>query len=324
MSRKMLNETADSRRITSIMRPAAFHVLGLLACGFPLSASPLKLVYPGTTNPAAAISIPDGRGGQYTYSGKHVHSVDYQVNNAPWVVNLSPDPPVYFAPGDISDEGFYAEFSLQQLLGSAFTGLTFADAAQPLSDDSLNIHTYAAIHGTGPNVCADGKCVGADFAAIYTPHGTDPTDVHWIQIVSSDGGAPRLDNAGSKGRSPYYDDHGSANAQGFLDSPRRDDAHAHTWWAVTYLVTGPAVPASGNITGQITVLAGIFWGWENHCTQVSPSPRSQSQESTGASCPCSCDQTTADAPEAPGFLYAGLGLSLLGLAGKAKRLLSLT
>jgi hypothetical protein len=62
---------------------------------------------------------------------------------------------------------------------------TFSISPTPLSDGSLHIHTYDAIHGDGPNGnCA--SCVGAEFDVEYVPHGDDPLlNVHWIQIVAN-------------------------------------------------------------------------------------------------------------------------------------------
>ena len=260
-------------------------------------ASPLKLVYPRTP-----ITIPiDDKGNKYTYPGTHVPSVPYKVKEDPWVVNLQPDPPKFLAAA--SDE-------LKKLMKNDFPNWAVSDAKNQLSDDSLNVHTYAAIHGNkGDTFCEKGACVGADFLVIYTPHKDDPTDVHWIQVLTAHG-ITFLDDTINKGLDPYYDDHGAANKQFFADSPRDTDDEAHTWTADLFLVTGPDFDKDHKITaGPVTVLGGIEWGWENHCTKEKKGP-----DFPGDTCDCACASPT---PEPGSFLLFGSGaVGFCGLFGK--------
>ena len=146
---------------------------------------------------------------------------------------------------------------------------TFSISPTPLSDGSLHIHTYDAIHGDGPNGDCD-TCVGAQFDLEYVPHGNDPLDIHWIQIVAdnhavgSEHGTQenRVDvPAGHAGNSPYYDDGYSADGRNFFDWPwRPDDDMSHFWTANLLLVAGPAAGAG---PGKVTIYQDVVWGWGN-------------------------------------------------------------
>jgi len=235
-----------------------------VALALSLALAPAALAVPLTTDytPGSAL-FTQGNGVQVrSFYGEHVPGVDYTVGDDAWRVTIRPDPPVYL--GSISDAGF----GILQGEFMEAAGWTYASAAMELSDDSLVVRTYAARH--------IGASVGADFFVEYVPHGTDPTDVHWIQIVTNNHrlgaahGTPenRVDHlfAGS----PYYDHGGRAGPRFLRDSPRREDNRAHEWTAELYLVTGPPVVLQpGGVRrptpGLVTFLGGIQWGWENHC-----------------------------------------------------------
>ena len=158
------------------------------------------------------------------------------------------------------------------VLSTAFpitAGWSYGTSGDALSDNSLVVHTYDVL-GTPTRV-------GAEFHAEYIPHGTDPTsNIHWIQVVTNNypvsddihgNTANVVDTISPGGRSPYYDDDGSATDRQFYDFPDRIDADmSHTWVADLFLVTGPDVNAG---PGEITFYNGIRWGWEN---QPAPEP----------------------------------------------------
>jgi hypothetical protein len=153
---------------------------------------------------------------------------------------------------------------------------TFSISPNPLSDGSLHIHTYDAIHGDSSDPPCP-TCVGAQFDVEYVPHGNDPLlNVHWIQIVADNhalhGAHGTLENvvdgAPPGTRSPYYDDGGgSADSRNFFDWPTRsDDDMSHFWTANLLLVTGPAADAG---PGKITIYQDVIWGWGNTAPEPS-------------------------------------------------------
>jgi hypothetical protein len=204
-----------------------------------------------------------GNGVEVTvFYGEHVPKVDYLVGTEPWQVSIRPDPPEFLE--TITTNAFdvvLAEFT-------SASGWRYASAATLLSDESLVVRTYAARHV--------GRSVGADFIVEYVPHGSDPLDVHWIQVVTSNhklgakhGTAENVVDHRFRG-GPYYDQGGSAGPRYFLDTPRREDSQPHEWTAELFLVTGPPVITQpGGVIrptpGLVTFYGGIRWGWENHC-----------------------------------------------------------
>src|SRR5688572_28612715 len=186
----------------------------VVALAVSLALAPAALAVPLTTDytPGNAL-FSQGNGVEVrAFYGEHVPGVDYTVGNDAWRVTIRPDPPVYLRSiGDAALGILQGEFT-----GAA--GWTYASAAMELSDDSLVVRRYAARH--------IGASVGADFFVEYVPQGTDPTDVHWIQIVTNNHrlgaghGTPenRVDHlvAGS----PYYDHGGLAGPRFLLDRPR--------------------------------------------------------------------------------------------------------
>ena len=186
-----------------IRTSATLWLAGIISgvCGvYPISATPLKLDY---STPITAKG--------FTFDGGHIPSVPYQLGAVPWVVNLSPDPPKYLAPGATAQTDATAA-DAEALMNKLMTQLLPAwapitQSAKPLSDDSLIVHLYKAIHAAAGEsaVCDNLACVGANFGVEYKPGAGDPVDVHWIQIITADGNSS-IDNGKSRLGLPYYDD----------------------------------------------------------------------------------------------------------------------
>jgi hypothetical protein len=86
--------------------------------------------------------------------------------------------------------------------------------------------------------------VGADFMVSMSLMHADPTDIHWIQFVTTnhplDGphGKPATTLDISKNLVPYYDYTVRLVRAIFFDTPRRNDVtRTHTWTADLFLVT---------------------------------------------------------------------------------------
>jgi hypothetical protein len=202
--------------------------------------------------------------GTTTYFGAHTPSASYTVGGKNYVTNLVPDPPVYL---NSADQTLLNILAAQFLPGD---GWSFQNApalpnnANHLTNTSLQVVRYVAV-GT-PSV------VGADFMVKYEPNAADPTDIHWIQFVTTnhplDGphGKPATTLDISKNLVPYYDYTGAAGPGHFFDTPRRNDVtRTHSWTADLFLVTGPNVVNNAVVPGPVTIIGGIRWGWENHC-----------------------------------------------------------
>jgi hypothetical protein len=282
-------------------------------CGvFPSFAAPIKLDY---TTPLTVNG--------WTKAGSHIPSVPYQVGTDPWVVNLSPDPPKYLPPGATSatdSNAADAEALLSKLMTDQMPKWApLTESTTTLSDDSLIVHLYEAVHAAAGEsaICDYLACVGANFGVEYKPGKDDPTDVHWIQIITADGKSS-IDNGLSRQGLPYYDDGGTADKTGFLDYPRRGDATKHTWIADLFLVTGPAIPTGdhGPAPGPINVLGGIQWGWENHCTKANK--QSPSEASSADACDCNCNDSSPT-PEPASFLMTLVGFVPLVLFAQTFR-----
>ena len=65
--------------------------------------------------------------------------------------------------------------------------------------------------------------------------------------------------------------------------------------------------------GPITVLGGIQYGWENHCTKVNK--KLSFGSSSADACDCSCDDPTAT-PEPATFMLTLGAFALLGISAK--------
>jgi hypothetical protein len=275
---------------------------------YSISASPIKLDY---TTPLTV----DG----FTKQGSHIPSIPYQVGDVPWLVSLSPDPPKYLPPGATAQSDANAA-EAEALLDKLMTQMLPAwapvtESTTSLSDDSLIVHRYDAVHAAAGEsaLCDNLACVGADFGVEYKPGTGDPTDVHWIQIITADGKSS-IDNGNSRQGLPYYDDGSTADKTGVLDSPRRSDNVAHTWVADLFLVTGPAIPTGdhGPAPGPINVLGGIQWGWENHCTKTNN--KMSSGFSTADACGCNCDDPSPTPEPSTLLMTSGAFGSLVFIA----------
>ncbi len=278
---------------------AACASLALLAR--PAVCSPLTT---GFTGPASHFTI-----GKTPYEMPHDH-VDflfYNLGVQRWLVQLNPDPPEYLAsPTDNFTEVLSNKFP------ATAGGLQYQSTATPLSDDSLIVHWYDAVHS--------GSKVGADFGVEYVPHGTDPVaNLHWIQVITDSDPENKVD-ARYVLTDPYYDDGGVANSSFFRDRPRRGDSSPHSWSAETFLVGGPpVVPAGKNgfelSPGTITFFGGIHWGWENFCTNCCGGGGTRSDFGFGTdAAPCS------GTPEPATWFLAITGILLITVSACCKRL----
>jgi hypothetical protein len=279
--------------------------LGVLVGVSQLCATPIKLDY---KNPLTLLGA--------QLPGSHVPLVNYNVGAIPWVVTLQPDPPVYLPPAATAQsnlDAFDAETLLSNIMSTSYPKWSVAESPNSLSDGSLDVHIYEAVHeAKGASLFCKNACVGANFGVNYVPgKGDHPTDVHWVQVVTLDGKVS-VDVKDNKQGSPYYDDNGAADATYFYDEPRSSDWVAHTKLFDLFLVQGPALPADGSaaIPGQITVLGGIQWGYENHC--IKPKDQSSSGFSPADACGCGCGDPTPT-PE-PSTLLTSVGsVGLLGV-----------
>jgi hypothetical protein len=234
---------------------------------------------PLTTDYAAGqINFTTARGNTFFMLGGHVSSVFYDVaatdgTNQLWWVYLDPDPPEYLRGASAADTGTFGRSY------PASAGWSLQQSANELSDGSLIVHQYEAVHDDAAH------SVGANFGIEYKPGAGDPADVHWIQILAEQTNGP--DNERSLthfsvdggGRTPYYDDRAAANNRNFLDqpshggadrfTPRYADAREHHWTFDLLLVSGPQAP------GAVTVYGGVRWGWANYCVwncESTPTP----------------------------------------------------
>lgn len=178
------------------------------------------------------------------------------------------------------------------VLSTAFgAGWTYASAPNPLSDGSIEVHTYDALSskdiGATSDVCS--PCVGAEIDLQYVPAPgtTDPTtNLHWIQVIldnnpvtppnAGPGNIENVVDTGSKQNSPYYDDGFAANSRNFFDLPARYDYQQTTWLSDLFLVSGPNLPIDGTTAvtpGLITFYGGVEYGWTNSVSSV-PEPAS--------------------------------------------------
>lgn len=252
-----------------------FAVLMILMGGIA-TASPLTEDY------ATADLFGGAGGGGYTTSGNYDAEEEYVV----WVddmicigvTTLVPATPIYLGttPGDAPDnpdnEDLSSYFDVLTATYGDAQGWSYTIADEELSDGSLVVHTYDAYGG---------DFVGAEFHVEYVPGDDDPTEnLHWIQIVWDNhnitdnpghgNSEQTVDVAAGQGN-PYYDDGGAATGSFFYDFPKRpDELEDHWWYADLFLVSGPAIGAGA---GEVTILGGIRWGWENHVTcYVVPEP----------------------------------------------------
>lgn len=206
----------------------------------------------------------------YTTSGQNRQVAAREKEDRRYTTKLKPP-----TPGAIDNTG--GDFFFDTLSSWANgTGWTFASAIHTLSDNSMKIRTYDAVHNATKQ--------GVEFHVQYVPGEGDPVDnIHWIQVVRNNwnitaadpadrgpGNAELVvDNPFSTGnRSPYYDDGGAANSRHFYDFPGRGPEETMFWEAELFLAVGPAADSPGLIT---LYRPGISWGWET-TVEVIPTP----------------------------------------------------
>jgi hypothetical protein len=158
-----------------------------------------------------------------------------------------------------------------QLLVNQFPDWNFRESPLQLADNSIQIKDYEALaDGSG----APASNVGASLLLRYNPTGVDPTQIDWIQFVSTN--APlrndaslTLDNAGADGMSPYYNrGGGTANDTGFFDIPSRSIQNNPIQWHADLFVTQEVAPENGHRT--VVIWGGISWGWQTVRLPVAP------------------------------------------------------
>jgi len=265
-------------RTASLFRSwVAVAVLAAVCAAGPAFASPL------TTNFGTAFDLFGGAGGGgFTTSGLYDPVDPYMIGAQPWEARLNPLTAEYLsAPTTNFTEVLENAYGAEDFW-------TFTDWDEELSDNSLVIRTYD-VYGAN-----DG--VGAEFHLQYNPGVDDPTtNLHWIQVYTNNHNLDahwgdstghgeegnNVDNAHSPSRRvPYYDDGGAAtggdlaanNPIFFYDFPFRndpDEEHNPGWMAELWLVQGPSVAQilanqAAFQFSEITLLAGIRWGWVNH------------------------------------------------------------
>ena len=227
-------------------------------------SGPIKLPPDYSGNLNMTIHGPSGKPTNVTIpaNDRNIPAIDYTIPASPfdqqWVVALKPNPPE-----DIPAMS-------QALQGAAKAEYPNSNLIQgpALSDNSLVIEAYSAQHAE--------QYVGAIIVVSYHPHGNDPTNIHWIQVLREVSGGPNgephqprtyIDSRGTK---PYYDQLGLADKNGWLDKPHEAghaagashgrDSVEHDWQFELYVATGP-----DDAKGDVTVYSGIKWGWYNKC-----------------------------------------------------------
>ena len=158
-----------------------------------------------------------------------------------------------------------------QLLVNEFPDWNFKESPLQLADNSIQIKDYEALaSGSG----APAGDVGASLLLQYNPTGVDPTQIDWIQFVSTDaplGNDPPLviDNAGADGMSPFYNrGGGTAGNTGFFDIPSRFIQNNSIQWHADLFVAQEGAPENGHRT--VTIWGGISWGWQTVQLPIAP------------------------------------------------------
>jgi hypothetical protein len=127
---------------------------------------------------------------------------------------------------------------------------------------------------------------GAAIGLRYIPQGTDPSGagVHWFQIIGTNaplanpngiytdpasGTAWYIDDAPNNlaTEGPFYDAHGAATTDDFIDRPTRQYADNTDWQAAVFIATGNPAAKTLNISNQ-----GVFWGFHDPLTVANPEP----------------------------------------------------
>lgn len=202
-------------------------------------------------------------------SGLHDTEEIYTVGNRRYTTKLKPA-----TPGEIPNTTGDFFFGALSDWADDNAGWTFASAVHILTDNSLKIRTYDAIHNATRQ--------GVQFHVEYVPGQGDPvSNVHWVQVVRDnwnitaadpDDRGPGKDelvvDLASSATSPYYDDGFAADGSEFYDRPWRDPAQTMFWEAELFLAVGPAPGSPGLVT---LYRPGIHWGWET-TVEVIPAP----------------------------------------------------
>jgi hypothetical protein len=158
-----------------------------------------------------------------------------------------------------------------QLLVNEFPDWNFRESPLQLADNSIQIKDYEALAaGSG----APAGNVGASLLLQYNPTGVDPTEIDWIQFVSTNaplGTDPPLvlDNAGADGMSPFYNrGGGTAGDTGFFDIPSRFVQNDPIQWHADLFVAQEVAPENGHRT--VVIWGGVSWGWQTVRLPVLP------------------------------------------------------
>ncbi|USN99925.1 MAG: PEP-CTERM sorting domain-containing protein [Phycisphaeraceae bacterium] len=192
-------------------------------------------------------------------SGQNNRTATYTVGNQKYTTTLTPP-----TPGEIPNTSGDFFFNTLSTWANAHAGWTFASAVHMLSDNSLKVHTYDALHNV--------DLQGVQLHIEYVPGQGDPTsNVHWIQVVNDNwnitapnaadrgpGHNERVVDLHSTATSPYYDDGFAADGREFYDRPWRDPAQTMFWQAELFLAVGPAAGSPGLVT---LYRPGLQWGW---------------------------------------------------------------
>jgi len=158
-----------------------------------------------------------------------------------------------------------------QLLVNEFPDWCFRESPLQLADNSIQIKDYEAL---APGSGAPAGDVGASLLLQYNPTGVDPTQIDWIQFVSTDaplGTDPPLviDNAGADGMSPFYNrGGGTAGNTGFFDIPSRFIQNNPIHWHADLFVAQELAPENGH--RSVIIWGGVSWGWQTVRLPVSP------------------------------------------------------
>jgi hypothetical protein len=150
-----------------------------------------------------------------------------------------------------------------QLLVNEFPDWNFSESPLQLADNSIQIKDYEALAAGSGAPAGD---VGASLLLRYNPTGVDPTQIDWIQFVSTNaplGSDPPLiiDNAGANGMSPFYNrGGGTASDTGFVDIPSRFIQNNPIEWHADLFVA-QEVPNPGGPT-TVVIWGGVSWGWQ--------------------------------------------------------------
>ena len=167
-----------------------------------------------------------------------------------------------------------------QLLVNEFPDWNFSESPLQLADNSIQIKDYEALAAGSGAPAGD---VGASLLLQYNPTGVDPTQIDWIQFVSTNaplGSDPPLiiDNVGANGMSPFYNrGGGTAGDTGFFDIPSRFIQNDPIEWHADLFVA-QEVPSPG--AKNVVIWGGVSWGWQ---TVSLPVPALVSVSSTGVS-----------------------------------------